>query len=82
MLAKILSKGQPKDGRLIQLLPDWHIEPVDLHLSHASHEQLPERVRSLLDYLEAEIPQEIHKLDLGQRSFFVRSHPPPASCKS
>jgi len=54
-------------GRLIQLLPDWHIEPVDLHLSHASHEQLPERVRSLLDYLEAEIPQEIHKLDLGER---------------
>lgn len=54
-------------GRLIQLLPDWHIEPVDLHLTHASHEQLPERVRSLLEYLEAEIPQEIHKLDLGER---------------
>jgi DNA-binding transcriptional LysR family regulator len=54
-------------GRLLQLLPDWHIEPVDLHLAHASHEQLPERVRSLLEYLEAEIPQEIHKLDLGER---------------
>ena len=53
-------------GRLIQLLPDWHIEPVDLHLAHAIHEQLPERVRSLLEYLEAEIPQEIHKLDLGR----------------
>jgi DNA-binding transcriptional LysR family regulator len=54
-------------GRLIQLLPDWHIEPVDLHLAHASHEQLPERVRSLLEYLEAEIPLELHKLDLGER---------------
>lgn len=54
-------------GRLIQLLPDWHIEPVDLHLTHASHEHLPERVRSLLDYLETEIPQEIHQLDLAER---------------
>jgi len=54
-------------GRLVQLLPEWHIEPIDLHLAHASHEQLPERVRSLLEYLEAEIPKEIHKLDLGER---------------
>ncbi|MBE2284038.1 MAG: LysR family transcriptional regulator [Prosthecobacter sp.] len=54
-------------GRLVQLLPDWHIEPVDLHLAHASHEQLPERVRTLLEYLAAGIPEEIHKLDLGDR---------------
>ncbi|MDP1590326.1 MAG: LysR family transcriptional regulator [Prosthecobacter sp.] len=54
-------------GRLIQLLPDWHIEPVDLQLAHASHEHLPQRVQSLLEYLEAEIPKEIQKLDLGER---------------
>lgn len=54
-------------GRLIQLLPNWHIEPVDLHLAHASHEHLSQRVQSLLDYLEAEIPAEIHRLDLGER---------------
>lgn len=54
-------------GRLVQLLPDWHIEPVDLHLAHASHEQLSERVRSLLEYLEEEVPREIQKLDLGDR---------------
>lgn len=54
-------------GRLIQLLPNWHIEPVDLQLAHASHEHLSQRVQSLLDYLEAEIPAEIHRLDLGER---------------
>ncbi|MEZ5387285.1 MAG: LysR family transcriptional regulator [Prosthecobacter sp.] len=54
-------------GRLVQLLPAWHIEPIDLHLAHAAHEQISERVRSLLEYLEAEIPREIHKLDLGDR---------------
>lgn len=54
-------------GRLVQLLPEWHIEPVDLHLAHASHEHLPQRVQTLLEYLETEIPQEINRLDLGER---------------
>lgn len=54
-------------GRLLQLLPHWHIEPVDLHLAHAAHEHLPQRVRSLLDYLESELPKEINRLDLGER---------------
>jgi hypothetical protein len=40
---------------------------VDLHLAHASHEQLSERVRSLLEYLEEVVPREIQKLDLGDR---------------
>jgi len=54
-------------GRLIQILPDWHIEPVDLQLVHASHEHLPQRVQSLLEYLEAEIPNEIQRLDFNER---------------
>lgn len=54
-------------GRLVHLLPAWRLEPVDLHLAHAGHEHLPERVRRLLEYLEAEIPQEILKLDIGER---------------
>lgn len=54
-------------GRLIQLLPDWRMESVDLHLAHAAHDHLPERVLSLLDYLETEIPKELYKLDLGDR---------------
>ena len=54
-------------GRLVQLLPEWRIEPVDLHLAHASHEHLPQRVQSVLEYLAAEIPQEINRLDLGER---------------
>ena len=41
--------------------------PVDLNLAHASPEQLPERVRSLLEYLEVEVPREIQKLDLDER---------------
>lgn len=54
-------------GRLVHILPEWTLEPVDLQLAHASHEQLPQRVRSLLEYLEHEIPIEIQRLDLSQR---------------
>lgn len=54
-------------GRLVQLLPEWHLEPIDLQLAHAAHEHLPQRVRSLLEYLEREIPVEIERLDLGER---------------
>ncbi|MGV3663480.1 MAG: LysR family transcriptional regulator [Prosthecobacter sp.] len=54
-------------GRLVHLLPEWSLEPIDLQLAHASHEQLPQRVRSLLEYLEHEIPVEIQRLDLSQR---------------
>lgn len=54
-------------GRLVHLLPEWKLAPVDIHLAHASHEQLSQRVTSLLDYLEAELPKEIHKLDFAER---------------
>lgn len=54
-------------GRLVQILPEWSLHPIDLQLAHAAHEQLPQRVRSLLEYLEHEIPIEIQRLDLSQR---------------
>lgn len=54
-------------GRLVQMLPQWTLQPIDLQLAHAAHEQLPQRVRSLLEYLEHEIPIEIQRLDLSQR---------------
>ncbi len=54
-------------GRLVQLLPDWHLAPLELQIAHASHEHLPQRVKSLIEYLEQELPVEIHKLDLNER---------------
>ncbi|MCF7786076.1 MAG: LysR family transcriptional regulator [Prosthecobacter sp.] len=54
-------------GRLVQLLPDWHMAPIDLHIAHAAHEHLPQRVKSLIEYLEQELPVEIHRLDLNER---------------
>lgn len=54
-------------GRLVHLLPEWTLEPIDLQLAHAAHEQLPQRVRSLLEYLEQEIPVELQRVDLGER---------------
>lgn len=54
-------------GRLVEILPEWRLEPIELHLAHAANEQLPERVRILLDYLEHELPIEIQRLDLSQR---------------
>ncbi|GEP45710.1 LysR family transcriptional regulator [Brevifollis gellanilyticus] len=54
-------------GRLVELLPDWQMHPIDLQLAHASHEQLPQRVKSLLEFLESEVPAEIHRLDLNER---------------
>ncbi|WP_395743408.1 LysR family transcriptional regulator [Prosthecobacter sp.] len=54
-------------GRLVQLLPDWHLAPIDLQIAHAAHEHLPQRVKSLIEYLEQELPLEIHRLDLNER---------------
>ncbi|OYW70578.1 MAG: hypothetical protein B7Z37_30295 [Verrucomicrobia bacterium 12-59-8] len=54
-------------GRLVQLLPDWHLAPLDLQIAHAAHEHLPQRVKSLIEYLEQELPLEIHRLDLNER---------------
>lgn len=54
-------------GRLVQILPEWKLDPIDLQLAHASHEHLPQRVKSLLEYLEHEVPLEIQRLDLGER---------------
>lgn len=54
-------------GRLVQLLPEWRIDPVELQIAHAAHDQLPQRVLSLLEYLEAEVPRELDRLDLGER---------------
>ncbi len=54
-------------GRLVQLLPDWHLAPIDLQIAHAAHEHLPQRVKSLIEFLEQELPVEIHRLDLNER---------------
>lgn len=54
-------------GRLVQLLPDWHLAPLDLQIAHAAHEHLPQRVKSLIEYLQQELPAEIHRLDLNER---------------
>lgn len=54
-------------GRLVHLLPDWSLEVVDLHLLHGDPAHLPQRVKSLLAFLEIELPLEIHRLDLGER---------------
>ncbi len=54
-------------GRLVQLLPDWSLEPVDLHIVHGDLEHLPQRVRSLIEFLSLELPLELHRLDLGER---------------
>lgn len=54
-------------GRLVQLLPDWHMVPLDLQIAHSAHEHLPQRVKSLIEYLEQELPLEIHRLDLNER---------------
>jgi hypothetical protein len=38
-----------------------------LQIAHAAHDQLPQRVLSLLEYLEVEVPRELDRLDLGER---------------
>ena len=54
-------------GRLVQLLPDWQLAPLDLQIAYSAHEHLPQRVKILIEYLEQELPLEIHRLDLNER---------------
>ena len=45
-----LAARDVSDGHLIQLLDDWEMTPVDLHLVTASR-WMPARLRALSDYL-------------------------------
>lgn len=67
MLPEWMAGRDVAAGRLVELLPEWHLSPIDLQLAHAAHEHLPQRVMSLLAFLEAEIPAEMHRLDLDER---------------
>jgi len=63
------------DGRrlLDTLVPDVLLVDLGLpggngiELIRHAHEHLPQRVKSLIEYLEQELPLEIHRLDLNER---------------
>lgn len=54
-------------GRLVHLLPAWSLETVSLHVVHGDPDHLPQRVKSLIDFLTDELPLELGRLDLGER---------------
>lgn len=39
------------DGRLVPVLPEWEVPPVDIHAVYASRSHLAPKVRSFIDYL-------------------------------
>lgn len=43
-------------GRLVRLLPDWHVPGADLHAVFPARRHIPERVRRVLDEVVEEIP--------------------------
>jgi DNA-binding transcriptional LysR family regulator len=67
VLPEWMAERDLASGRLVELVPEWRIAPAELHLAHAAAGPLSQRVRSLLDYLEKEIPAEILRVDLAGR---------------
>lgn len=46
-------------GRLIRVLPDWHIPGADLHAVFPARRHIPERVRRVLDEVVAGLPKVV-----------------------
>ena len=39
------------DGRLVRILPDWHVPPIGIHAIYASRNHLAPKVRSFIDHM-------------------------------
>lgn len=60
-LSNLVLREPLQQGRVIQLLPDWHIENTSLWLVWAERSELPKRVRVVRDHLI----RRFHSFDLG-----------------
>ena len=40
-------------GRLIELLPDWHLPDGGIFAVYPANKHLPQRVRALIDFLQS-----------------------------
>ncbi len=43
-------------GRLVRVLPDWHVEGADLHAIFPARRHIPQRVRGVLDEVISSLP--------------------------
>lgn len=43
-------------GRLVRVLPDWHVEGADLHAIFPARRHIPQRVRGVLDEVLSSLP--------------------------
>ncbi len=50
-LLSILAKHPLKEGKLVQVLPEWQIEPTDLWLIWSNKGELPKRIEMVKDHL-------------------------------
>ncbi len=58
LLPAIRVQGDIAAGRLVPVLPESHIAPLDIWAVHPSHKRLPPRARVVLDFLKENFPGE------------------------
>ncbi|WP_253819394.1 LysR family transcriptional regulator [Vibrio coralliilyticus] len=56
-LPEYMAEHKLAEGTLINILPDWQFEPVDLYALYPSHRGSTPKVRALLTYLSQALPR-------------------------
>lgn len=54
-------------GKLVKVLPDWHLTDLDLYVVHLPHRHMPGRVKSFVDFALKEMPLLVGKVTTGQK---------------
>ncbi|RIY33590.1 hypothetical protein CJP74_01615 [Psittacicella melopsittaci] len=57
MLPNYLIESELNKGKFIELLPDWELPTIGIHIVYTSRQYMPANVRALIDFLVKEAPK-------------------------
>ena len=57
ILPPIVQPHLLRDGRLVEVMPDWRLRTIDLSLVHVANRHLPRSIRAFKDFAVAEAPK-------------------------
>jgi DNA-binding transcriptional LysR family regulator len=58
MLAEGLVRADVDEGRLVRLLPEWHVDPVEIYACYPSRLSASPKVRALLEFLKDRVGED------------------------
>lgn len=77
-LPLFMAEQADSERRLCRVLPDWHADPMSIHLSYASRRHQPLAVRKLVEHLVEWFAQDGHAEPLRPEGCASAARRPPA----